>query len=552
MTADLKILVLEDNQNDADLLHRELTKSGLSFIAEVVNTREAFEHSLENFTPDIILSDYSLPGFDAVTAFRIKQNKLPDIPFIIVSGIIGEENAVELIKDGVTDYTPKNKLFTLSQKINRALKDTEERKEKIITAEKLKLQAAALIIANNELLFQNEENEKRAVELSITHKRLQQAGEQLQLQEVIKLSEKNFRQLADLMPQIVWTATPGGVIDYYNRQWFEYTGFEEGHSNQNWIAILHADDMEQWQKMFNDSIKTGNTYQTEFRLQDHKNSGIYRWFLCRALPVKDSEANITRWIGTCTDINDAKRKQEELQQTEQRRADFIKMVSHELKTPVTSIKGYVQLLLMILEEEQERYNPSEIKNSLSRINYQVSRLTRLITEMLDVSRIETGQLELQNTLFSLNDLVTETVEDIRHTNAKHTITIQHDINCTVKGDRDRIEQVVINFVANAIKYSPDNTRIEVRIQHGGAGKNQVAVSVKDEGIGIDSKEHKKIFERFYRVREENEQTYPGFGIGLFIAKEIIERHSGIITVESEEGKGSTFTFTLPLATEKNI
>ena len=172
--------------------------------------------------------------------------------------------------------------------------------------------------------------------------------------------------------------------------------------------------------------------------------------------------------------------------------------------------------------------------------------------MLDVSRIETGKLELQNTLFSLNDLVTETVEDIRHTNTRHTINVHHDVNCTIKGDRNKIEQVVINFVANAIKYSPDNTWIEVRIQHGGAVKNQVAVSVKDDGIGIDSKEHKKIFERFYRVSEENEQTYPGFGIGLFISKEIIERHSGFITIESEEGKGSTFTFILPLATEKNI
>ena len=172
--------------------------------------------------------------------------------------------------------------------------------------------------------------------------------------------------------------------------------------------------------------------------------------------------------------------------------------------------------------------------------------------MLDVSRIETGKLELQNVSFSLNDLVTETVDDIRHTNTRHTINIYHDVTCTIKGDRDRIEQVVINFVANAIKYSPDNSQIEVRIQHGGAGKNQVALSVKDDGIGIDSKEHKKIFDRFYRVSEENEQTYPGFGIGLFIAKEIIQRHNGFITIESETGKGAVFTFILPLETEKNI
>ena len=164
MIPKLRILILEDNQNDADLLNRELNKSGLSFTSETVQTREKFEHALEHFAPDLIISDYSLPSFDAVTAFDIKQNKCPHIPFIIVSGIIGEENAVELIKKGVTDYAPKDKLFTLPQKINRALKETEERKEKEIIAEKLKIQAAALIVANEDLLHLNQNLEKRVFE----------------------------------------------------------------------------------------------------------------------------------------------------------------------------------------------------------------------------------------------------------------------------------------------------------------------------------------------------------------------------------------------------
>lgn len=167
MASKLRILVLEDNQTDADLLLRELKKSGLSFTYKIVQARDEYENALEIFAPDIILSDYSLPAFDAVTAFRIKQYKHPYIPFIIVSGIIGEENAVELIKNGVTDYAPKDKLFTLSQKITRALKDSEERNEKKITAEKLKIQAEELIIANKELVFQNQEKEKRAADLII-------------------------------------------------------------------------------------------------------------------------------------------------------------------------------------------------------------------------------------------------------------------------------------------------------------------------------------------------------------------------------------------------
>jgi PAS domain S-box-containing protein len=172
MRTNLKILILEDNETDADLLKRELRRSGLSFISKVVQAREAYEKALQNFNPDIILSDYSLPAFDAATAFHIKQDKFPHIPFIIVSGIIGEENAVELIKTGVTDYAPKDKLFALVPKITRALKESEERKEKIITDEKLKKQAAELVIANNKLIFQNSEKESRASELAIANNEL--------------------------------------------------------------------------------------------------------------------------------------------------------------------------------------------------------------------------------------------------------------------------------------------------------------------------------------------------------------------------------------------
>lgn len=140
MNNNLKILILEDNPTDADLVIRELKKSGLCFTTEITQTREEFEISLENFSPDIILSDYSLPSFDGVTAFHIKQRKHSHIPFIIVSGVIGEENAVELIKNGVTDYALKDKLFTLIPKITRALNDVEEKNKKNISDKILKLQ----------------------------------------------------------------------------------------------------------------------------------------------------------------------------------------------------------------------------------------------------------------------------------------------------------------------------------------------------------------------------------------------------------------------------
>ena len=168
-----------------------------------------------------------------------------------------------------------------------------------------------------------------------------------------------------------------------------------------------------------------------------------------------------------------------------------------------------------------------------------------MSELLDLSKIETGNLELNKELFSLNELVIETVQDILYTNSKHAINIYHDLSCNVYGDKDRIGQVLINFLVNAIKYSPASDKIEVDIRR--IDKRSVAVSVKDYGIGIEKKYHEKIFERFYRAQGKEEQTFPGFGIGLFIAKEMIQRHVGTIHLESERGKGSVFTFTLPIA-----
>ena len=161
MSDKIKILILEDNQNDAELIQRELKKSGLSFSSEIVQTRETYENALDRFKPDIILSDYSLPSFDGVSAFHIKQKKYSDIPFIIVSGTLGEEKAVELIKNGVTDYALKDKLFTLAPKITRALKDADDIKAKRIVDEKLKIQ--------NEKLFEIAFLQSHQVRVPVAH-----------------------------------------------------------------------------------------------------------------------------------------------------------------------------------------------------------------------------------------------------------------------------------------------------------------------------------------------------------------------------------------------
>jgi len=272
------------------------------------------------------------------------------------------------------------------------------------------------------------------------------------------------------------------------------------------------------------------------------------------IPLSNVAGEVYAVMVISHDITDSIRQMEELRkaiEADKLKSDFIKMASHELKTPITSIKGYVQLLLTALkenEQEEKKLSPLLLRSSLTSAEKQLNRLTRLMSELLDLSRIESGQLDLNLEEFSINELVIDVIQDVLHTKPTQQINLYHDLNCRVYADKDRIGQVVINVLTNAIKYSTGGDKIDVTIRRHETG--QVAVSVKDYGIGIDQKFHEKIFERFYRAEGHEEQTYPGFGIGLFIAKEIIQRHGGSIFVTSEKRKGSTFTFTLPMAKKR--
>ncbi len=356
----------------------------------------------------------------------------------------------------------------------------------------------------------------------------------------INESEERFRSLAETLPQLVWVTDNVGRAEFASRRWEELTGIKPA-GVQEWEAIIHPDDLEDINKAWSHCLATGDIYRHEVRIKT-KNGG-YLWHSVNGEPVYDAENNIIKWVGAFTDIHSIKEE-------EQRKNDFIKIVSHELKTPVTSIKGYVQLLLMILDQEKNVEVPHQFSPTLLRIDKMLTKLTRLITEMLDLSRIEAERLELQMQMISINTLVDDTIEDIRHSHAHHRIEVFHHFICNVRGDKNRLEQVIINLVTNAIKYSPDGNQIRVNIrQH---MDKQVAVSIQDHGIGIDQKDQEKIFERFYRVEGKTQQSYAGFGIGLFLAKTIVERHGGSLAVESELGKGATFTFFLPVFEMLNV
>lgn len=218
--------------------------------------------------------------------------------------------------------------------------------------------------------------------------------------------------------------------------------------------------------------------------------------------------------------------------------DFIAIASHELKTPVTSIKLYLQLLQRKFEKEKDMKSAGAI----AKMDGQLNKLINLINDLLDVTKIEEGKLQFNLETFKLNELVKEVVEEM-HRMAKHTIVQDLDSVEAVTADRERVGQVLTNFMTNAIKYSPDANKIIVKTKK---EKNRVTVAVQDFGLGLSKDDQKKVFERFNRAGQEGKGGYPGLGLGLYISKEIITRHNGQIWVESTKGKGSIFYFTLPL------
>lgn len=224
-------------------------------------------------------------------------------------------------------------------------------------------------------------------------------------------------------------------------------------------------------------------------------------------------------------------------EAERKKDEFISIASHELKTPMTSIKGYIQLL----ERSLDKDNKEAIRIRLHKVQNQIEKLNLLIADLLDISKIESGKLKFNKKTFAFDDLLEHIIEVMQQSNPEVKIIKKGEFDSTIYADEMRIEQVIINFITNAIKYAPDGEEIHITTEMRG---DEIYFSVRDFGIGMSEEHQQKVFEKFYRI-EETSARFQGLGIGLYICQEIIERHYGIIGANSIPNEGSEFYFQIP-------
>jgi PAS domain S-box-containing protein len=345
-------------------------------------------------------------------------------------------------------------------------------------------------------------------------------------------SEENLKWVLESLPQITSTSSANGTNIFFNKFFFEYSGLSvEEATKEGWNSILHPDEIKNVLSTWERCKEKGTEFCMDIRLR-RKIDGMYRWHISHITPMKDHNGKVTQWIASATDIHEQKMK-------EQKKDEFMSIASHEMKTPLTSVKAYLQLLEMSVDKS----NTDALLYTRKAIS-SVERLKNLISELLDVNKIQHGQLNITFNEFDFNEMVNNAVEDIQYNSPNHKIIKTGRIDQLVYGDKERLQQVIVNLLSNAVKYSPGSHEVSITV---GLEEKQIKVAVKDSGIGIANSNLLKIFGRYFRVEGQDFHSQ-GLGIGLFISMNIIERHNGKLWAESEQGKGSIFYFTIPLFT----
>ncbi len=556
MKKDLRILMLEDNPIDAELEERELRNTGMEMVVHRVETRDDFVRELESFGPDLVISDYKLPSFDGLSALTLVRNKYPDLPFIFATGTMGEERAIDTLLSGATDYVLKERLSRLGAAVSRALSEAEERTKR------------------------------------------------KQAEDALQESEKRLQAILDNSPTLIFLKDAEGRYLQINRQFERSLNLTReqilGHTDAEVFppeeaAVFRANDRK--------VLEADRMLKFEVIAQyyDGPHTSIVYKF-----PLHDDAGMVYAVGGIATDITERKLMEEALQKYNEEleekvrertreyelakimaetaskaKSDFLANMSHELRTPLNSVIGFSEIL------QDELFGPlnERQRETIGYINTSGHHLLDLINEILDLSKIEAGRMEMEPALFSLRIVLNESLallsEKAMRRRIKLYLDVEPDADREIEADERKLKQIIFNLLGNAVKFTPEGGSVhvnarrvrspefgaqsgkdssesgtrslegesiyyELKTQNSKLDADFIEISVTDTGIGIKSEDMPRLFHEFTQLQSAYTKEYEGTGLGLALTKKLVELHGGTIWASSEFGKGSTFTFVIPV------
>ncbi|HEX8699919.1 MAG TPA: ATP-binding protein [Myxococcaceae bacterium] len=490
----ISVLVVENHEDDAELMIEQLRKGGFEPEWQRVEGAEEMRRALQARPWDIILSDYVMPRFSGADALNVLKQTGLDLPFIIVSGRIGEEVAVQAMKLGAQDFFRKDRLTLLAAAVQRELKEAEVRHER----------------RRMEMALQQSESERAHVLNSI----------------------RDYAIFTlDLLGRIQsWN--PGVErVKGYRAEEFIGMAFARLFLPEDAAAGIPEEELRQARK---DGLYEGEGWRL-------RKDGTRFWAEVSLTPRFGPGGELQGYTKVTHDISERKRLIEELRSAVRLRDEFLSIAAHELRTPLTSLKLQLQSLEPLAHGVAVSVSEaSPIPRKLGAVSRQVDRLAQLTESLLDVSRISSGQLELRKEPVELVELVREVASRLDLVRETSGCTLNVEAPRPVMGtfDRLRIDSVVVNLLSNAFKFGAGKP-VDVTVE---AREGNAVLTVRDQGIGISEENQSRIFERFERAVPETQ--YGGFGIGLWIVRRVVEAHGGRITVKSQVGQGTTFIVTL--------
>lgn len=360
------------------------------------------------------------------------------------------------------------------------------------------------------------------------------------LQEQLQESEQKFRFLTESIPQMVWTATADGVTDYFNKRWITYTGlsFEESTGPESWLKALHPDDLQMAFERWQYSVQTGEYYEIEYRIRNGRR-GSYRWFLGQGIPMRDAQGNIVRWFGTCTDIEDHKKAEEELveknlelERINQDLDSFVYTASHDLKLPIVNMAGIFNELTLSTE-----FKDPDAPQLISMFNKSLEQIYVTINDLAEVVKVQKSHTRTQE-LINLQDVTEKvkiSIQDTLQATGAIITTDFVEVPALAFG-KANLKSILYNLISNGIKYRKQDQKPVIHLSTTRKG-DYVELKVQDNGIGIDMNKHQnKLFQMFKRFHNH----VSGSGLGLYIVNRLLTNSGGYINIESTINEGTTF------------